>query len=254
MLLPDERLNVVNENIRLIEKKNGLTFGTDAYLLSAFANAHKREDAVDLGSGTGILTLLLLAKNKVRSITAVEIQPTFADLIGRNAKINGMDGKIRIFCGDVRDFPDTDTGKKQVGVVIANPPYMRRGSGRTCPDNEREIARREINGGIGDFCGTAGRILKTGGHFYVVWKTERLRELFTSLSSAKLEPKRMTFVHADENHEPCMVLVDAVKDGKADIRITPPLFLYEKETSGVKSQRILTDRAREIYSTCEWFC
>ena len=126
-LQSDEQLDTVNEQLRLIRRKNGLTFGTDAYLLAAFVRSQPRERAVDLGSGTGILSLLLCARNKVRSVIAAEVQPVFAELTERNAALNGMADRIRVFAGDVRTLGLRDTDG-EVGLVLSNPPCRRTGS------------------------------------------------------------------------------------------------------------------------------
>ena len=181
-LQSDEQLDTVNEQLRLIRRKNGLTFGTDAYLLAAFVRSQPRERAVDLGSGTGILSLLLCARNKVRSVIAAEVQPVFAELTERNAALNGMADRIRVFAGDVRTLGLRDTDG-EVGLVLSNPPYLRAGSGRPNRETEKEIARHEVAGGIADFCAAAGRVLRTGGRFCVVWKPERLRELFSAMEN-----------------------------------------------------------------------
>lgn len=250
LLSPDEQLDTVNEKLRLIRRKNGLTFGTDAYLLAAFVRPQPGAHAVDLGSGTGILSLLLCARNKARTVTAVELQPVYAELTRRNAELNGMQNRIRALPCDVRDFGLSACGG-EVGLVVSNPPYMRQGSGRTNTFCEKELARHEAAGGIADFCAAAGRVLRTGGRFCVVWKPERLRELFSAMEENRLEPKRMTLVHADRTHEPCAVLVEAVRDSAPDLRVTPPLFLYEANASPAGTRK-LTPEAQKIYDTCEW--
>lgn len=247
---PDEQLDTVNEQVRLIRRKSGLTFGTDAFLLAAFVRPQPRAAAVDLGSGTGILPLLLCAKNKVKTVLAAELQPEYAGLCRRNAALNGMSDRITVWNGDVRALNLQICGG-EVGLVISNPPYLRPGSGRSNRHTEKEIARHEVAGGIGDFCAAAGRILRTGGRFCVVWKPERLPELFAAMRANRLEPKRMTVVHADASREPCAILAEAVRDGLPDLRITPPLFLYEPNTSPTGT-RVLTAEAKKIYDTCEW--
>lgn len=249
-LLPDEQLDTVNERLRLIRRKTGLTFGTDAFLLAAFVRPQPGERAVDLGSGTGILSLLLCAKEKVRAVTAVELQPVYADLTRRNAALNGMADRIAVVTGDVRTFGQRESAG-EVGLVVSNPPYMRAGSGRPNRFGEKEFARHETAGGIADFCAAAGRVLRTGGRFCVVWKPERLRELFTALTDNRLEPKRMTLLHADATHKPSAVLVEAVQGAAPDLRITPPLFLYEEAVSPCGTRR-LTPQAQKIYDSCEW--
>lgn len=247
LLFPDERLDTVNENLRLIQKRNGLTFGTDAYLLAAFLRPSPRAKAVDLGSGTGIIPLLLLAKGKVARVTAVEIQPTFAELISRNAALNGYADRMFPLCADLRTLNAAALGG-EADVVLANPPYMRCDSGKRNIHDEKYIARHEVCGTVGDFCGAAGRLLRYGGRFACVWRPDRLSELMQGLQSASLEPKRMLFVHGDLSSEPCAVLVEAVKGGAPSLRIGAPLILYEPLSEGQVS-RVLTPRAKKIYET-----
>ncbi len=249
-LADDERFDTVNEQIRLIQKKQGLTFGTDAFLLSAFVKSAPKTHAVDLGSGTGILPLLLLAKGKIRSATAVEVQPAFADLIKRNAAINSFGDKITALCADVREIRPEHIGG-EVGLVISNPPYMKCTSGKRNESEEKYIARHEVCGGIADFCACAARLLKHGGKFVCVWRPDRLTDLLSAMHEHRLEPKRMTLVHADGESEPCSVLIEAVKGGAPSVRISPPLILYEARKEGERIRR-LTPRAQKIYDTCSF--
>ena len=245
---PDERLDEVNEQIRLIQKVNGLTYGTDAFLLSAYARPSPRARAVDLGSGTGIIPLLLLARQKAASVTAVEIQPAFADLIERNAALNGMSERLRPLLCDVRELKPEMLGG-EVDLVLSNPPYMRTDAGKRNTHDEKYIARHEVCGGIEDFCAAAGRILRYGGKFLCVWRPDRLSELMHALHLAKLEPKRMTLVHADVKTEPSMLLMEAMKGAAPSLRVTPPLLLYRADGS-ISGTRILTDEAQTIYDNC----
>ncbi len=249
-LLDDERLDEVNEHIRLIQKKQGLTFGTDAYLLAAFVRSAPTARAVDLGSGTGIIPLLLCAKGKVRSVAAVELQATFADLIRRNAQLNGMDDCISVCNADVREINSATFGG-EVELVCSNPPYLKSNAGKSNRAEEKEIARHEVHGGIFDFCAAASRLLKTKGRFACVFRTERLSELFAALRANRLEPKRMVMVHADSDSPPCMVLLEAMKDASPSLTVEPPLFLYEKQKVGELS-RTMTAEAKEIYRTCSF--
>lgn len=247
---PDERIDVVNEGIRLIQSKKGLTFGTDAYLLAAYVRSHSNARAVDLGSGTGIVALLMLAKDKARDVTALEIQPTFVDLIARNASLNGFSERLHPLLSDVRDIKARDLGF-EADLVVSNPPYMRSDSGKRNEAEEKYVARHEVCGNVGDFCRAAGRILKHGGHFVSVFRPDRLTELLSAMRDASLEAKRMTFVHADAESEPCMVLIDAVKGAAPSLRITPPLFLYLPRENGEKTRR-MTPEAKRIYDTCSF--
>jgi len=249
-LAEDERFDTVNEQIRLIQKKQGLTFGTDAFLLAAFVKSAPKAHVVDLGSGTGILPLLLLAKGKVKCATAVEVQPAFADLIARNATINVFFDKITPLCADVRDVRPENIGG-EVGLVISNPPYMKCTSGKRNESGEKYIARHEVCGNIADFCACAARLLKHGGKFVCVWRPDRLTDLLGAMHDSRLEPKRMTFVHADAESEPCSVLIEAVKGGAPSVRISKPLILYQAQEKNEKARR-LTEQAKKIYDTCSF--
>ena len=249
-LLPDERIDEVNENLRLILKKNGLTFGTDAYLLAAFIRPQPSCTAVELGGGTGIISLLLAAKEKVASVTAVEVQPAFAELIDRNAALNRLSHRVKALSADLRNLRAVDLGK-EVDLVFSNPPYMKCNAGKRNEADEKYIARHEVCGGIADFCAAASRLLKHGGRFVCVWRPDRLTALLDAMRQYKLEPKRMTFVHADAASEPCVVLVESVKGGAESLYISPPLLLYTPKQDGERS-RTLTSAAEEIYQTCHF--
>ena len=250
MLQPDERLDYINENLCLIQKKQGLTFGTDAYLLAAYVRPMPYAHAVDLGSGTGVLPLLLLARQKIASAAAVELQPAFAELIDRNARLNGMDQKIHAYCADIRSLTAKDIGG-EVPLVISNPPYMKVSGGRRNKADEKYLARHEVAGTIADFCSTAGRLLRYGGRFVCVWRPDRMRELFSALSDAGLEPKRMTVVHADASHVPAMLLLEAVKGAAPSLNVTKPLLLYLPALERA-SPEVLTAEARKIYDSCSF--
>ncbi|MBR7097877.1 MAG: methyltransferase, partial [Clostridia bacterium] len=239
-----------NEQIRLIQKKQGLTFGTDAFLLAAYVRPQRHATAVDLGSGTGIIPLLLCAKEKVKEITAVELQPSFADLIRRNAALNGMEDRIHICNEDVRTLSVSSFGH-EVELVCSNPPYLKTNAGKSNRAKEKEIARHEVYGGISDFCATASRLLKTKGRFACVFRTERLSELFAAMRENRLEPKRMVMVHPDVSAPPCMVLLEAVKDAAPALCVEPPLILYTPREATDVSRR-MTAQAAEIYRTCSF--
>ncbi len=246
----DERLDTVNESLRLIQKKKGLTFGTDAYLLAAFVRPMPRADAVELGGGTGIVSLLLARTEKIRRAALVEIQPDYADLIERNAALNGLSDRLTAICADVRSIHPKDLPVSPA-LIVSNPPYLPVRSGRGNIAKEKEIARHELFGGIGDFCACASHLLSTGGRFVTVWRAERLSELYTALHANQLEPKRTVFVHADRFSPPCAVLTEAVKDASPSLRVLPPLFLYEPaDPNNPASARVMTAEAERIYGSC----
>ncbi len=224
-LRDNETLTEVNEHIRLIQRADGLTFGTDAYLLAAYLPSRPHATAVDLGSGTGIIPLLCLSRNKFACCHAVELQPAFADLIGRNASLNALSDRLLPLCANVRELTAAAAGG-EVDIVTANPPYMKSGVGLLNHADEKAVARHETAGGIADFCAAAGRLLKHGGHFYCVFRPERLADLTISLREARMEPKRMTLVQATPASSPSLVLVDAVKYASPALTLTPPLVLH----------------------------
>ncbi len=251
-LNPNEILQEVNEHIRLIRRADGLTFGTDAYLLSAYVRPKSNARAVDLGSGTGIIPLLCLARNKAAHFTAVELQPSFAELIRRNASLNGMTERLTPLCADVRDLSAASVGG-EVDLVTANPPYMVSGSGDGNRTDELTVARHETAGGIADFCAAASRLLKHGGHFFCVFRPERLADLVVALRNAHLEPKRLTAVHATLAAPPSIILVDAVKYAAPALTLTPPLILHESDPARPSKPRLPlvdTPDTAYIYEHC----
>ena len=254
-LLEDEHVCEVNEGLSLIQKKNGLTFGTDAFLLSAYVTSEPRALCVDLGSGTGIISLLLAQKGKVARAVSVEVQSAFAALIDRNAALNGLDGRVSAFHIDVRELSQSALGAhlgaqqgKAADIVVCNPPYIKADGGQRNEHDEKFIARHEVCGDIGDFCAAAARVLRFGGRFYVVYRPDRLTDLISAMRANALEPKRMTFVHADEASEPSMVLIEARAGGSSGMIVTAPLILHTAQSRG-EGHRPLTEAARQIYDT-----
>ncbi|MBO5270152.1 MAG: methyltransferase [Clostridia bacterium] len=243
----DERIDTVNEQITLIQKRDGLTFGTDAYLLAAFLRPAPRARAVELGAGTGIISLLAATREKLHDTVAVEIQPAFAALCERNVRLNHLTDRIRTLCADVRDL-SAETLGYECDLVYSNPPYMRTDAGLPNANVGKNVARHETAGGISEFCAAASRLLKYGGTFAVVYRPDRLPELMAALHAHGLAPKRMTFVAADTKTAPSMVLIESKKDAAPAMTLTPTLLLYrDTPTSGARE---MTDAARAVYDTC----
>lgn len=238
----DERLDYVNEKITLIQKNDGLTFGTDAFLLAAYTDPKPCGVAAELGAGTGIISLLCAARERFSKIYAFEIQKDFADIAERNAEYNKLDDKVKVICKDVRECSARDT-EREVDAVFANPPYMKTDSGKRNESDRKYIARHEVCGDIGDFCRAAFKLLKHGGKFYCVWRPDRLTDLVCAMRDNRLEPKKMTFVYADSKSEPSMVLVSAIKGGASGMRVSAPLLLYKEGT------RQMSEAAQKIYDT-----
>ncbi len=240
--LPDERLDFINEDLSLLQLKEGLTFGTDAYLLAAFARPGRTAGA-DLGSGTGVASFLCLVKNKLPHMYAFEVQPRFAALIRRNAALNGLSDRITVYEKDIRNACPEDTGG-WIGSVISNPPYMKENCGFTNASDAKNIARREVYGSIEDFCHTAARLLKHGGLFTVVYRPDRLADLFSGMRANGLEPKRILLVHPDAAAPPSLALVEAKKGAASSLVWARPLIIYQTGT------RIYTADMDRVYDCC----
>ena len=243
ILNSDERINEINENLSLIEKKNGLVFGTDAYLLSAYLPSRSKLVGAELGAGTGVVSLLALSRNKCSHIYGIEIQDDFAELCKRNAELNSLDKKFTVINKNVKDVTPYDTAN-EVDFVFSNPPYMKSTSGKANEREEKNIARHETCADINDFCACAKRILKHGGNFYVVYRPDRLADLIFALKSNGLEPKRLTFIYPNSTTPPCLLLVSAKLGAKSGMVVDEPVFIYKDGTTEY------TDRYAKIYENC----
>lgn len=217
----NERIDYVNDSLSLIQKTDGLTFGTDALLLAGYV-AGKFTQGLEIGGGSGIISMLLLARDKVGVVHSVEVQPEYAELIARNAEYNGLNDRLFSVCADVRNY----SHKSEVDIVFSNPPYMKSTSGRHNAKDAKRIARHEIHGDIDELILSGARLLKYGGSFYTVYRPDRLCDIICAMRGASVEPKRMTYVYADVKKEPSMVLIEAKKGGKSGINVTRPLIIY----------------------------
>ena len=240
-----ERLDEVNEHLKLIQKTDGLTFGTDAFLLAAYMYANNGGNAVELGGGTGIISLLCASRKRFSRITVAEIQEDYAELIQRNISINKMNGTVGVICNDVRELKAEDFGR-EVEAVFSNPPYMKTESGKRNECEGKYIARHEVFGGIDDFCAAACRLLKFGGKFYVVYRPDRLIDLIDALRKNRLEPKKMTFVQSDTHTSPSMVLIEAKKGASPSLILTKTLIMNEE------GSREMSADAKKIYESCSF--
>lgn len=225
MLKENERLDYVNDALSLIQKTDGLTFGTDALLLAGYISGRYGR-AVELGGGGGIISMLLLTRGKAETVEAVEVQAEYAELIERNAELNGLGARLFAVCRDVRDYKP----EGEVELVFSNPPYMKATSGAHNAVSAKTAARHEIHGDIADFVQAAARSLKFGGTFAAVYRPDRLCDLLAPMRECGLEVKRMTFVHADVLSEPSMVLIEAKRGGKSGLVLTRPLIIYRDTT------------------------
>lgn len=224
--LPEETLDDLTVgDLKILQAKNGYRFSIDPVLLSAFIPSLENARVVDLGTGNGIIPLLLSSRQEAQSITGVELQPGMVERAKRSVQLNGLEESIQIVQGDIRVLPE-ELCAGGFDIVTANPPYRNQDSGRVAPDNERAMARHELAGGIDDFLRTAAVLLNSGGGFYIVYLAERLAELLSGMRCFRLEPKRLRMVYSREGAPARMVLVEGRKDGNPGMIVEAPLVVY----------------------------
>ncbi len=234
----------VNERITLKALRGGQAFGTDSFLLSAYATKTNLA-AVELGSGIGVCSLLLADRQKAKHIYAVEIQKELHDVGVDNFLNNKMPVDIEPLNIDIRELSSSDF-KESIGMVIANPPYFKKGSGIQSPIPSKNAARFELNGGISDFAEAAARILVDGGRFFIVMRPEREKDLDNALRLSGFAPIKRTFVYHKSHFEPAMILTEAVKGQRScAFETTRRLVLHHDDDSS-------TDDAKKIYDTCDF--
>ena len=239
-LYPDERLDELQRcGFKIIQNPKKFCFGMDAVLLSGFARAKTGEKVLDIGTGTGIIPILMAAKTKGRHFTGLEIQHESAGMAIRSVAYNHLEERISIVEGDIRE-----AGKlfdpASFDVVTSNPPYMVANHGLVTPDSAKMIARHEICCTLEDIAQQTAKLLKNGGRFYMVHRPFRLAEIFCTLVKYDLEPKRMRLVYPYVDKEPNMVLIEALKGGNSRITCEPPLIVY-------KEQGVYTEEIYDIY-------
>ena len=199
----------------------------DAVLLSGFAKIRKNARVLDMGTGTGIIPILLKSRGKGEHLTGLEIQEECADMATRSVAYNGLESAIDIVCGDIKEAAGI-FGAASFDVVTSNPPYMIGEHGLRNPYMAKAIARHEVLCTLEDVVSQASRVLKDRGHFFMVHRPFRLAEIFQVLMKYKLEPKRMQLVYPYIDREPNMVLIEACKGGNSRITVERPLIVYEK--------------------------
>ncbi|MCM1268678.1 MAG: tRNA1(Val) (adenine(37)-N6)-methyltransferase [Bacteroidales bacterium] len=236
VLKENERIDDLQRNgYRIIQDPKRFCFGMDAVLLSGFANVKDGARVLDLGTGTGIIPLLLAAKTGAAHLTGLEIQADSADMARRSVMLNGLEEKINIVTGDIKEAGALFDAAS-FDVITCNPPYMIGSHGLQNPADAKAIARHEILCTLEDVAVQTEKLLKPGGKFFLVHRPFRLAEIITTLTKYKLEPKRMRLVYPFVDKEPNMVLLEAVRGGRARMTVEKPLIVYREE--GVYAEEI----------------
>ncbi|MDT8420018.1 MAG: tRNA1(Val) (adenine(37)-N6)-methyltransferase [Desulfuromonadales bacterium] len=210
---------------KFLQAKNGYRYSLDPVLLTGFVGAVGGQAVLDLGTGAGVIPLLLSRSEGAGRIVGLELQSGLAERARRNVRLNNLDGQIQIIEGDLRNIRDLFSAAS-FGLVVANPPYRKPGSGRVAPEDERAAARHELAGGLEDFLSAASYLLINGGRFVVVYLAERLAELLERMRSVRLEPKRLRCVHSRPGEEARIVLVEGRKCGGPGLTVESPLYVY----------------------------
>ena len=227
-LKPGERMDDLQlSGYEIIQDSRKFCFGVDAVLLSDFVKVKPGERVLDMGTGTGVIPILLSAKTKGKHFTGLEIQEESADMARRSVALNGLQEKIDIVTGDIKEAADI-FGTASFNVITINPPYMIDNHGlKNCGD-ARTIARHEVLCTLEDILRESSRILEESkGRFYMIHKPFRLAEIMLKMCSYRIEPKRIQFVHPYIDKEPTMVLIEGMKGGKSRVKVEPPIIMYQ---------------------------
>ena len=226
----NERIDDLQNGYYVIQDPDKFCFGMDAVLLSGFAKAKKGERVLDLGTGTGIIPILLKTKTNGKHFTGLEIQKECADMAGRSVRYNHLEDDVEIVRGDIKEAADI-FGAASFDVVTSNPPYMIGQHGLRNPDMPKAIARHEVLCNLEDVVSQASKVLKERGRFYMVHRPFRLPEIMTKMCAYGIEPKRMRLVYPYIDKEPNMVLIEGMKGGNPRMQVEPPLVVYQKDGS-----------------------
>lgn len=225
----DERLETLQYgDLRILQKEKAFHYGTDAVLLADFAAPRPRERMLDLGTGTGVIALLMASRQESARCVALEIQPEMADMAARSVRLNGLQERIEVCCADFCQA-HRELGCEKYTLAVCNPPYGKAGSVLLSQTEPLRIARHEGDCTIAEVCQAAFRLLQNGGRFCVVFPAPRMLELMRAMQDARLEPKRVRTVHHRAGQPPKLVLLEAVKSGRPTLHWMAPLVLEEAD-------------------------
>lgn len=239
-LKENERIDDLEiNNLKIIQNTNGFCFGMDSVLLSDFAKEINNSKVIDLGTGTGILPILLSAKTKNTKFVGVEIQQEVAEMANRSVYLNNLQNRIEIINDNIKNLKNKYS-TCTFDAVISNPPYKKEGTGMKNVQENKLISRHEITANLEDFIEVSKYLLKDKGSLYLVHRPERLVDILYTLRRNKIEPKKIKMIFPHINDEPNLVLIKAVKNAKPFLKIEKPLYIYKND--GIYTQQVL-----EIY-------
>ena len=214
--------------LQILQKKKGYRYTIDSVLLAHFVEPKKGERILELGAGSCVISLLLAFQNPGVRVTGLELQTELADMAGRSISMNGLEGRVNILQGDVRNAAELLEARSQ-DVVVFNPPYRKMGSGKLNPGREKALARHEIAGSIADFLRAASYALETGGRVCLIYPCSRMVEAIHRMRVEKMEPKRLRMVHSRPGSRGDFILVEGMKGGGEELSVLSPLFVYRED-------------------------
>lgn len=235
MAKEDERIEDLGlKGYKVIQDKSGFCFGSDAVLLARFAKPKKGARVLDLCTGTGIIPVLMWGLNELESIDAVEIVPSVADMAERTMRLNGIEDKISVKCADLNDAVDI-YGHHAFDAVTCNPPYMNAGGGLVNPSDILALARHEIACTLDDIIRVSRGVLKPCGKLFMIHRSDRMCDVIETMRKYKIEPKRIRIVYPSPQKAASLVLVEGASDGRAQLKVEPPLFMYDSDGNYLQS-------------------
>lgn len=235
MIRNDECLDDLQNGLFIIQKQNGFKFGIDAVLLSDFAKDARSNNTLDLCTGTGIVPLLLSAKTKTDNICGIEIQEDIAGMAQRSVAYNHLEERVHIIQGDLKNSTDI-YGRACFDKITCNPPYMKCGSGIQNDIDTKSVSRHEVLCSLDDVLLVSAQLLESKGRFFMIHRPSRLADILCGMRKYRIEPKRLRFVHSSYDKAPNLLLVEGMKDGGEELKLMPPLYVYNSD--GTYSEEI----------------
>ena len=226
-IFPDERIDDLEfNNLKIIQNKNFFCFGIDSVLISNFCAKNKSaSNAVDIGSGSGIISILIASKTRIKHIYGIEIQNEVAEMSKRSIELNHLEDKIEILNIDLKDATKY-INPNSIDCVVTNPPYMKNGTGAKNENKQKIIARHEVETTLSEILNISYKLLKDKGEFFMIHRVDRLVDILSEMRAQRLEPKEIQFVHPYVNKSPNLVMLRAVKNGGRELKVLDPLVVY----------------------------